>query len=31
MNRLLFFVAGCELVPQRVLGTSVMVVLQNQT
>jgi SAM-dependent methyltransferase len=31
MNRLLSFVAKCEPVPQRFLGTSVMAVLQNKS
>lgn len=30
MNRLLSFVARCELVPQKFMGTSVMAVLRNQ-
>jgi SAM-dependent methyltransferase len=31
MNRLLSFIARCELVPQKFMGTSVMAVLRNQT
>ena len=30
MNRLLSFAARCEPLPQRILGTSIMAVLENQ-